>query len=61
LDQFRFEAVGLDWPVGQTVSQLKALLLVTVTLRMTAVALAGTPLAPAIVRSTRPPGPSLAL
>src|SRR5690349_9779466 len=41
--KLRLDASGLVWPAGQMVKKLGALALVTVTLRTTAVAPAGTP------------------
>src|SRR5437764_482525 len=57
--QFTLDAVGCAWPVGQTVSQLNAVVLVTVTLSTVATAFAGAPLAPAMVKVSVPPGPSV--
>src|ERR1019366_69780 len=58
--QLRLEVTGRAWPAGQTVSRLDALVLVTVTLRTTPMALAGTPvLPPATVRLRDPPAPSV--
>src|SRR5438105_8408299 len=54
LVQFRYDEFGIDWPVGQTVRKLHVVVLVAVTFKTTPTAFAGTPLLPAIVRSSRP-------
>src|SRR5260370_1232685 len=57
--QFRFDAVGLGWPVGHPVRKDGALVSVAVTLSTTAdTPLAGTPPAPVTVRSSDWPGPN---
>src|SRR5207245_1419877 len=58
--QFRFDAVGIVWPNGQQVSQLNALVFVTVALKTTASApVTGTPPCPVTWMLRVVPGPSL--
>src|ERR1700686_2138010 len=57
--QFRFEASGRVPPAGYTVRKLEAVVLVTVTLSTTALALAGAPgVTPATVRLMDPAAPT---
>src|ERR1700730_12320632 len=60
--QLRSETAGrVATPVGKTVRKPDAVVLVTVTFRMTAVAVLGTPEAPPIWRVIELPGPKVEL